>query len=92
MQATVHLERINGIRDRSPRQLEGMIGVTVRERSGRTVRVMSLVDKTLERPTLAELWEPTVLSWSYHMLQFQGYEDNDGRWSVQTWKCELQRA
>lgn len=91
MRATVLLNRFTGHKDRDPRLLEGVIGITVRERGGRSVRVMSLCDKTVMPPAIAELWEPLIMSWNDHMLTFQGYEDNAGQWCVQVWQCELER-
>jgi hypothetical protein len=91
MQATVSLRRFTGRKDRSPRVLSGQLGIVVRERGGRSVRVMSLSDKSATPPTLAELWEPCILSWVDHMVSLQGYEDNYGQWPVQVWQCELAR-
>ena len=92
MKAVVLLNRFTGHKDRRPRQLAGDLGITVRERGGRSVRVMSLSDKAVSPPTLAELWEPVVLSWTEHMMSWQGYEDNGGQWCVQVWQCELTRT
>ncbi len=92
MRAKVTLNRINGYKDRKPRLLVGEPGVTIRERSGRTVRTLSLFDKSAMPPTLAELWEPTILTWNDHMIEFQGYEDNEGKWTVQTWHCQIDRS
>lgn len=91
MRATVSLNRFTGHKDRAPRILVGELGITMRERGGRSVRVMSLCDKAAMPPALAELWEPTILSWVDHMLSLQGYEDNTGQWCVQVWHCELVR-
>ena len=91
VKAIVSLSRIVGRKDRAPRVVQGEICVTVRERGGRSVRVMSLCDSSAERPGLAELWEPQIMSWNSNQVAFQGYEDNAGQWSVQTWVCELPR-
>ena len=91
MKATVLLNRFTGHKDRSPRQLTGELGISVRDRGGRSVRVMSLCNKRAMPPTLAELWEPAIMTWNDHMLTFQGYEDNAGQWCVQVWQCELVR-
>ncbi len=86
---TCTLAYIVGWKDKRPRELVGELFVTVVERGGRSVRVAMICDATQPRPELARLWEPQILAMGSGMIELQGYEYADGRWTLQQWRCDV---
>jgi hypothetical protein len=83
--------RFCGRKDRKPRQLFGELGMVVREQGGRSIRVLQIASVGTPCPPLAELLEPVLMSWCYHAMEWQGYENNGGQWTLQRWHCEMER-
>jgi hypothetical protein len=91
MRGAVILLRICGRKDSRPRRLYGQLGMVMRELGGRSIRVLQVASVEAPSPPLAELMEPVLMVWCYDAMEWQGYENNYGQWTLQRWRCEMER-